>query len=32
MIGKIHEAGDFGRYVECDDDQVVRFGLRQLPR
>jgi predicted enzyme related to lactoylglutathione lyase len=24
--------GDFGRFVECKDDQGIKFGLRQLPR
>jgi hypothetical protein len=26
------EQEGFGRFVECRDDQNVRFGLRQLPR
>ena len=34
--GKADEPGPeqagFGRFVECRDDQGVRFGLRQLPR
>lgn len=27
--GEIHEGPGFGRWAECDDDQGVRFGLRQ---
>jgi predicted enzyme related to lactoylglutathione lyase len=26
------EQPGFGRFLECRDDQGVRFGLRQLPR
>ncbi|MBO1767418.1 VOC family protein [Allobranchiibius sp. GilTou38] len=30
IVGDIHaESAEFGRWVECDDDQGVRFGLRQ---
>jgi len=29
VIGDVHDSGDFGRWVECRDDQGVRFGLRQ---
>jgi predicted enzyme related to lactoylglutathione lyase len=29
VAGEVNDAGDFGRWVECDDDQGVRFGLRQ---
>jgi uncharacterized protein len=28
-IGDIHDEQGFGRWVECADDQGVRFGLRQ---
>jgi predicted enzyme related to lactoylglutathione lyase len=30
VLGDAHDSGDFGRWVECRDDQGVRFGLRQL--
>jgi uncharacterized protein len=29
VLGNAHDSGDFGRWVECRDDQGVRFGLRQ---
>lgn len=29
VVGEVHDSGDFGRWVECRDDQGVRFGLRQ---
>jgi predicted enzyme related to lactoylglutathione lyase len=29
LIGQINETPGFGRWVECADDQGVRFGLRQ---
>jgi len=28
-IGEVNDAGDFGRWVECRDNQGVRFGLRE---
>ena len=28
----VHDSPGFGRWVECVDDQGVRFGLRQLPQ
>jgi len=30
-VGEVHDEGAFGRWSECQDDQGVRFGLRQLP-
>jgi predicted enzyme related to lactoylglutathione lyase len=29
VLGDTHDSGEFGRWVECRDDQGVRFGLRQ---
>jgi uncharacterized protein len=29
VLGGVHDSGEFGRWVECRDDQGVRFGLRQ---
>ncbi len=29
IVGKVNETPDFGRWIECADDQGVRFGLRQ---
>ena len=29
-IGEIHDESDFGRWLECIDDQGVRFGLREV--
>jgi predicted enzyme related to lactoylglutathione lyase len=29
VLGDAHDSDDFGRWVECRDDQGVRFGLRQ---
>jgi uncharacterized protein len=29
VLGEINDSGEFGRWVECRDDQGVRFGLRQ---
>lgn len=29
VAGQVNDSGEFGRWVECDDDQGVRFGLRQ---
>jgi uncharacterized protein len=29
LIGDVHDSEGFGRWVECRDDQGVRFGLRQ---
>jgi predicted enzyme related to lactoylglutathione lyase len=31
LVGDIHDSPGFGRWVECADDQGVRFGLRQSP-
>jgi hypothetical protein len=31
LVGDINESPGFGRWVECADDQGVRFGLRQSP-
>lgn len=28
-IGEVHDNPGFGRWIECADDQGVRFGLRQ---
>jgi len=28
-VSEINDGGDFGRWVECADDQGVRFGLRE---
>jgi predicted enzyme related to lactoylglutathione lyase len=28
-VGEVHDSPGFGRWVECADDQGVRFGLRQ---
>ncbi len=30
VVGEIHDEPHFGRWVECTDDQGVRFGLREL--
>lgn len=32
VIGDVHDNAEFGRWAECDDDQGVRFGLRELTR
>jgi len=29
VLGDAHDSGEFGRWIECRDDQGVRFGLRQ---
>lgn len=29
--GEVTDAGPVGRYVECSDDQGVRFALREVP-
>jgi predicted enzyme related to lactoylglutathione lyase len=29
-IGEVHDESDFGRWIECMDDQGVRFGLREM--
>ena len=29
IAGEVNDADDFGRRAECDDEQGVRFGLRQ---
>ena len=29
-IGEVHDESDFGRWIECTDDQGVRFGLREV--
>jgi len=29
-IGEIHDESEFGRWIECVDDQGVRFGLREV--
>jgi uncharacterized protein len=29
VLGDINDSGDFGLWVECRDDQGVRFGLRE---
>ena len=31
MLREAKDAPGFGRYVECADDQGIRFGLRQEP-
>jgi len=31
VIGEMHDNPGFGKWVECADDQGVRFGLRQSP-
>lgn len=31
VIGDVHDEGSFGRFIECKDDQGVRFGLRSRP-
>ena len=28
-ISEINDSGEFGRWIECADDQGVRFGLRE---
>jgi uncharacterized protein len=30
-ISEINDGGPFGRWIECGDDQGVRFGLRERP-
>ena len=29
-VSDVNDSGDFGRWVECADDQGVRFGLREV--
>lgn len=29
LIGEVHADAGFGKWIECADDQGVRFGLRQ---
>jgi uncharacterized protein len=29
-VGEAHDESDFGRWIECMDDQGVRFGLREV--
>lgn len=29
LIGEVHDDPGFGKWIECADDQGVRFGLRQ---
>jgi hypothetical protein len=29
VVSDVHDTAGFGRWVECADDQGVRFGLRQ---
>jgi predicted enzyme related to lactoylglutathione lyase len=31
LTSEVNDSGEFGRWVECRDDQGVRFGLRQKP-
>ena len=31
LIGAVNDSSGFGRWVECRDDQGVRFGLREVP-
>ena len=30
LVGEVQDSEGFGRWVECRDDQGVRFGLRQV--
>lgn len=30
VAGEVHDSTGFGRWVECLDDQGVRFGLREV--
>lgn len=30
VLGEVHDNPGFGRWAECDDDQGVRFGLREV--
>ena len=29
VLGDVHDSPGFGRWIECADDQGVRFGLRE---
>jgi predicted enzyme related to lactoylglutathione lyase len=30
VLGDVHDSEGFGRWAECEDDQGVRFGLREV--